>query len=195
MLRKVSNSMSRNVLLMLVFVFPLASMGCTGTHERVSQSASASDRNQQLAAELTRQASGLIHSDPDEAMRLLRLATEADLFYGPAHNNMGVVLLNRGQLYEAAEEFDWARRLMPGHPDPRINLGIALERGGKVEDAEEAYASAIEVYPGHLPAVQAMARLHIRSGLHTEETEELLQEIILRGSDEWRHWAMSHLKN
>lgn len=185
--------MSRVVFFVLIYVCFLATMGCEGTQRRDDRIVSDSERNQQLAAELTRQSSGFIDSDSDEAMRLLRLAIEADLFYGPAHNNLGVILLNRGQLYEAAEEFDWARRLMPGHPDPRVNLGIALERGGKVEDARDAYASAIEVYPGHLPAIQAMARLQLRTGFRTEETEELLHEIVLRGSEEWRDWAKSHI--
>ena len=126
-------------------------------------------------------------------MRLLRRAVEADLFHGPAHNNIGVILLNCGNLYQAAEEFDWARRLMPGHPDPRINLGLALERGGKVEDALEAYASAVEVYPGHLPSIQALARLQVRSGIRDEWTDELLLEIVYRGNESWKTWATSQL--
>ena len=80
---------------------------------------------------------------------------------------------------------------MPGHPDPRINLGIALERGGKVDDALEAYASAIEVFPGHLPSIQALARLQIRSGQRDEWTNELLEEIIQRSNEDWKRWAKS----
>ena len=167
--------------------------GCGVTQSRLSEDESSSVRNQQLAAELTQQATELIHSNPDEALRLLRLAIEADLFHGPAHNNIGVILLGRGELYEAAEEFDWARRLMPGHPDPRINLGLALESGGKLDDALDAYASAIEVYPGHLPAMQAFARLRIRTGERDELTDELLSEIVYRSDDTWKHWALTQL--
>jgi len=150
-------------------------------------------RNQQLAAELTSRAAELISEDPAEAACLLREALDADLFHGPAHNNLGIIHLQNGKLYEAAEEFDWARRLMPGHPDPRINLGLALERGGKVDEALDAYASAMEVYPNHLPAMQALARLQLRSGRADDETLSVLSEIRHRSSDEWRAWAAQQL--
>lgn len=180
--------------LRLVLLFALVALvGCQGSNAVRQEQAAGTPRNQQRAAELTQQATQLIDSDPHEAMRLLRLAIDADLFHGPAHNNIGVILLNRGDLYEAAEEFDWARRLMPGHPDPRINLGLALERGGKVEEALDAYASAIEVYPNHLPAVQALARLQIRSGQIDDGTQELLAQIRQRGNEEWRVWANGRL--
>lgn len=167
--------------------------GCGLTPDRTHNGPSGSARNQQLAAELTEKATAFIVSDPDKALQLLREAVEADLFHGPAHNNIGVLLLERGQLYEAAEEFDWARRLMPGHPDPRINLGISLERGGRVDDALEAYASALEVYPEHLPSMQALVRLQVRAGVHDAQTRDLLHQVVQRGDEPWRKWARSQI--
>jgi len=82
------------------------------------------------AQELSREAADLVHDQPERAEALLRQALVADLFYGPAHNNLGVVYLERGDLYAAANEFEWARKLMPGHPDPRTNLPLTLERTG-----------------------------------------------------------------
>ncbi len=89
-------------------------------------------------------------------------------------------------------EFDWARRLMPGHP-ARINLGPALERGGKTDEALDAYASAIEVYPNHLPAMEVLARLQIRSGQDDEGTRTMLSEIAYRGDERWKSWARTQL--
>lgn len=166
--------------------------GCASSQQR-ERNSSAGARNQQLAAELTNKAVDILFDDPIEAERVLRQAIQADLYYGPAHNNLGVLHLNRDELYEAAEEFDWARRLMPGHPDPRINLGLALERGGKIEDALDAYASAIAVYPNHLPATQALARCQIRYGYRDEWTDNLLETIVYRGSVEWKLWARTQL--
>lgn len=171
----------------LVFSITLQ-QGCASSQQR-DRNIATGVRNQQLAAELTNKAVGLLFDDPVEAERVLRQALQADLYYGPAHNNLGVLHLNRDELYEAAEEFDWARRLMPGHPDPRINLGLALERGGKIEEALDAYASAIEVYPNHLPATQALARCQIRYGHRDGWTDELLKAIIYRGTAEWKSWA------
>ncbi len=48
-------------------------------------------RNTVRAQELSRQAADLIESDPEGAERLLREALSADLFFGPAHNNLGVL--------------------------------------------------------------------------------------------------------
>lgn len=168
-------------------------IGCQATVQRGADSVSGDIRNPQLAAELTQQAIDLMTDDSEEAMRLLRAAIDADLYHGPAHNNLGVLLLNNGELYAAAEEFDLARRLMPGHPDPRINLGIALERGGKTSEALEAYASAIEVYPQHLPSLQALARLQIRTENTDETTESMLQIIAARGDTAWSQWARRQL--
>lgn len=150
-------------------------------------------RNTGRAAELTAEAVDLLDKDPTASERLLREAIRADLYHGPAHNNLGVLHLKRGELYQAAEEFDWARRLMPGHPDPRINLGIALERGGKVHEALDAYASALEVYPDHLPAMQALARCQVRHGETDGHTEEFLRTIAFRGSNAWQSWARDQL--
>ena len=182
---------------MIWSVFSLALFFQTGcaSHRLSDRNEKSSVRNQQLAAELTNEATALLSEDPVKAEQLLRQALKADLYYGPAHNNLGVLHLQRDELYEAAEEFDWARRLMPGHPDPRINLGLALEQGGKIDDALEAYASALEVYSNHLPAIQAIARCQIRHGLRDSQTDELLKGIIFRGSPEWRSWAKTHLRD
>src|SRR5215813_9772856 len=97
----------------------------------------AATRQVQEAERLNVLAADMIDSNPEEAERVLREALTKDLFCGPAHNNLGVLLLKQTKLYEAAHEFEWARKLMPGHPDPRVNLGLALERAGKLADALE----------------------------------------------------------
>lgn len=94
------------------------------------------------AERLTKEAADLMTGDAAEAEELLHQALAADLFFGPAHNNLGVLFLQRGELYEAAHEFEWARKLMPGHPDPRFNLAMTLERAGQVEEALASYSAA-----------------------------------------------------
>lgn len=148
------------------------------------------DRNSERAGRLTREAAALIHSNPGKAEELLRAALTADLYHGPAHNNLGVLYLKQGKLYEAAGEFEWARKLMPGHPDPRMNLALTLERAGRTGDALDAYRTALEVHPDHLPTIQAMTRLQLRSGRKDARTASMLDEIALRAeTEEWRNWA------
>jgi tetratricopeptide (TPR) repeat protein len=105
-------------------------------------------------------------------------------------NNLGVILLGKGDLYGAAHEFEWARKLLPGHPEPRLNLALTLEQAGRIQDARAAYMSALEVYPGYMPAVQGAARLAVAEGREPDELRRWLEQIALEGESEaWREWA------
>ena len=151
---------------------------------------SATTRNTVEAERLTREATEWMHDDPAKAEAILREALTADLFFGPAHNNLGVLFLKQGKRYDAASEFEWARKLMPGHPDPRVNLAITLEEAGRVDDALASYSAALEVAPTYLPAIQGLARLSIRSGRENEHLEQWLETIALQGQDRtWIEWA------
>ena len=142
------------------------------------------------AERLTKAAADLVLERPEEAERLLRRALGEDLFFGPAHNNLGVIFLERGELYAAASEFEWARKLMPGHPGPRLNLAITLDRAGRAEEARAAYTATLEVYPGHLGAIQGLARLAVRSGERAPPLTQWLARIALEGETaQWRTWA------
>lgn len=169
----------------------LALCGCSSPRASGPyQPATEAERNPLRAQELTLKAADLIDSDPQQAERLLREALTADLYHGPAHNNLGVIYLKRNELYSAASEFEWGRRLLPGHPDPRVNLALTLERAGRTDDAIDAYTSALEVYAEYLPAMQGLARLQLRAGKTDDRTAGLLREIALRGeTEEWRQWA------
>lgn len=158
------------------------------------QTPAATDRNSLRAQELTQQAVELMDEDPVKAEGLLRQALAADLFFGPAHNDLGVLFLRKSQLYEAANEFEWARKLMPGHPDPRMNLALTLEKAGRIEEALCTYGTALEVYPGHMPTMQALARLQLRHNRTDDQTTKMLNEIALAGeSPQWRQWAQKQL--
>ena len=144
------------------------------------------------ALKLSKDAAELIGNDPATAERMLRDALSLDLYCGHAHNNLGVVFLSEGKLYEAASEFEWARRLMPGNPEPRVNLGMTLERAQRVDEAIVAYRSALEVVTEDIGAMQALARAQVYHGREDEQTPRLLREISLRGEDEaWRSWAQA----
>jgi Flp pilus assembly protein TadD len=177
-----------------VLLIALALVACRATGSGPYEPSSEAARNPALAQELSSKAADLLESDPVEAERLLRDALSADLFFGPAHNNLGVVFLKAGKLYEAAGEFEWARKLMPGHPDPRMNLALTLEQAGRTDEAIQTYKTALEVFPGHVPTEQALARLYLRSGNRSDSLTPLLERVALHGeSPAWRTWARSHL--
>jgi Flp pilus assembly protein TadD len=151
-----------------------------------------SARNPVEADRLSRQAADAIESgDLDDAEKLLRRALAHDLYWGPAHNNLGVVFLERGKLYEAANEFEWARKLMPSQPDPRVNLGICLDRAGRSEDAMASFEAALEISPEHLPAIQGAALVAVRSGVAEDRVAGWLDAIASLSDHQWRRWALA----
>ena len=95
-------------------------------------------RDEHRASVLVAEAAAARDMDRAKAEALLREALTADLFHAKAHHNVGVLLLARGDLYGAAHEFEWARKLLPGHPEPRLNLALTLESAGRTRDAEAA---------------------------------------------------------
>lgn len=169
---------------LLSVTIALAMVGCA-TSTSVYTPQTQSQRDPLRAQRLTLQAVDLAPTNPAKAEALA-----SDLYHGPAHNNLGIIFLKRGQLYEAASEFEWARKLLPGHPDPRVNLAMTLEHAGRSDEALATYTAALEVYPSYLPAMQGLARLQIRRGTPDEKTDLYLREIAMRGDTaQWRNWA------
>jgi tetratricopeptide (TPR) repeat protein len=163
--------------------------GCGDTTRGPYSDRAAQPRDIGKAEALYQQALADIH-DAAKAQELLRRALDCDLYHGAAHNNLGVLLLREDRLYDAASEFEWARKLMPGHPEPRANLAIALERGGRHVEAIEAARSALEARPGHLGAMKALAMIQIRQGTVDAGTDECLLAIVTRAEEPaWRAWA------
>lgn len=182
---------ARTAGLLLAVALATTAAGCRSAAHSPYTTPSEVSRSTVEAESLSRRGADLVASDPARAESVLREALTKDLYYGPAHNNLGVLYLKQQKLYEAANEFEWARKLMPGHPDPRVNLAITLEMAGKVEEALASYGAALEVYPEYLPAVQGMASLTLRAGKKDERLAGWLETIAMRGdSAQWREWAL-----
>jgi tetratricopeptide (TPR) repeat protein len=182
--------------LLLVALTALTPLAACSSSSRSSPYAplSESERDGDKARKLNAEAAKLMDSNPAKAEKLLREALTADLYAGAAHNNLGIILLRDGDLFGAAGEFEWGRKLLPGLPEPRLNLALTLERAGRTDEALATYATALEVYPDYIPAIEATAELEVRSGKADEHTRKLLDEISLRGeSERWREWARVQL--
>lgn len=167
--------------------------GCSSNRdEGPYRSTGTQRRDVPKAEQLYQEAKPLLVTDPAKAEDLLRLALAADIYHGGAHNNLGVLLLQQERLYDAAEEFEWARKLLPGNPEPRVNLAIVLDRAGRAGDALDAAKTALEVMPGNLPAIQITALLQVRDGTTDAGTVALLDQISMRSDQaDWRTWAVA----
>lgn len=132
-------------------------------------------------------------TDLETASEAFRRALEADLWYAPAHNNLGLTLLHEGRAYEAAWEFHYAAKLMPGSVSATNNLGLVMERVGRLDEAIELYHDALKISPENIEVMGHLARAYVKAGHQDRSLEDLLKELTLRGSDGWDLWARQHL--
>ena len=131
---------------------------------------------------------------PAEAEKAFKAALTADLFYGPAHNNLAIAYYRRKKFYLAAWEFQYAATLLPNKPEPKNNLGIVLEAVGRLADAQKNYAAAMALEPDNPRFIGNLARCRVRLGQRTPETRDLLQQLVLKDTrPEWVDWARREL--
>jgi len=191
--------MRHHARLALLMLIPLAACGC-----RASRSGPTDDymtvagdprRDTETARRHNARAVGLIGDDKlDDAERELKAALRADLFFGPAHNNLGNVYYRTRRYYLAAWEFQYAARLMPGKIEPRNNLGLVFEAVGRLDDAARWYDTALELSPESVEATANLARVRVRQGDKDDTTRELLGRVVMRDPrPEWSEWARKQL--
>lgn len=152
-------------------------------------------RNTELARKANQE--GLAHLEAGEleaARTAFRKSLTADIEFGPAHNNLGKVLYAQQKWYEAAWEFEYARKLMAKHPAPPNNLGLVLERAGELDRAVECYRGAVALAPDNVAYRANLVRGLIRRGDRTDEVVKLLRTLVKTDDrPTWRRWAEKQL--
>ncbi|MGB0768873.1 MAG: tetratricopeptide repeat protein [Phycisphaeraceae bacterium] len=142
-------------------------------------------------------AEGLEHLDRGElyqAEQAFKRAIEADLTFGPAHNNLGKLYFLRRNFYLAALEFDQAIDLMPKHAAPHNNLGLTLLEANKLDDAIESLRKATTLDPLTIDYQANLARALTQRGDQSEELITLLRAVAtLDERVQWRTWASHQL--
>jgi Flp pilus assembly protein TadD len=148
-------------------------------------------RNTDLARKLNAEAIGCIESGQwDRAEQLLHQALEADVTFGPAHNNLGNVYYHQSKFYLAAWEFQYAVKLMPYSIEPRNNLGMVLEAVGKFDDAVSSYNEALALEPANPQIIGNNVRARVRRGDRDTDVQRLLVKVVMNDSrPEWSSWA------
>ncbi len=133
-------------------------------------------------------------SQLDAAETEFKAALKADMFFGPAHNNLGMVYHRQKKLYLAAWEFQYASTLMPNRAEPRNNLGAVFEAVGKLDDAAEWYEAALQIEPDTPEVISNLARIYVREKRTDTRTRELLSEIVLKDHrSDLVEWAREQL--
>jgi len=133
-------------------------------------------------------------NDYDKAEQAFKQALEADVMFGPAHNNLGKVYYTQDLFYKAAWEFQYAIKLMPYHPEPKNNLGLVYESVGKLDDAIELYSEARIIEPDNPILIGNFARARLKRGDKGSDMRNLLTELLLKDTrPAWLAWAKDKL--
>ena len=133
----------RNVAVIAAILFVLGP-GCTDSTKQSGSNyetvTADPHRDHEAAQRYHREALRLLDSGQvAEAEKALKRSLEADVRFGPAHNNLGQIYFEQGKLYLAAWEFQYAASLMPKQAEPLNNLGLVLEKGGQIDEAVDRY--------------------------------------------------------
>ncbi len=99
----------------------------------------------------------LATEQPEAAIETLRMALRMDSSKAQTRNNLGFALVAAGREQEALRVFKAANR---APADAHYNVGVGLELRGAATRATEAYERALKSDPEHVPAREALARLH-----------------------------------
>jgi tetratricopeptide (TPR) repeat protein len=91
-----------------------------------------------------------------------------------AHAGLGMAEIERGQLADAATEFERAIRLKPGWAMPEYDLGLVLERQQRLAEAERHLRAAIDDDPDYIDFRTALFRLMGWQGRVREAQRELV---------------------
>ena len=67
--------------------------------------------------------------------------------FAEGHNNLGLVLLQSGNVQKAETEFKEAARLKPQYAEAHYNLALALRQEGKKADAQQEFERAYHLAP------------------------------------------------
>jgi tetratricopeptide (TPR) repeat protein len=108
----------------------------------------------------------------DEAERAFRSVLAKGGRAAYVHNNLGIVLQERGQHEKALAQFREAIRLDPRYPAPRILLGSSLLALGRTNEARAALERAVKLAPQEPLARLQLAKVLERTGDWTGAVEQ-----------------------
>lgn len=169
--------------------------GCVSSGPRYDTAHHHPPRNSQLARTLNAEGLELVGiSNLEIAKDKFQEAIEADLYYAPAHNNLGLVFMQLENYYEAAWEFQCAAKMMPHAPEPRTNLGLLYENLGRLDPAISEYETALKIDPANIVAMRHASRAYVKTGETDDKLKDALEKLLsIPDSGQWDYWARGQL--
>ena len=92
-----------------------------------------------------------------DELALYRDSAEKSPAKARPHNNFGAILLQRGRLTAAIDEFQKALRIKPDYADAHYNLGNALVKQGNLAKGISHFSKALDLQPNDVKSLNNMA--------------------------------------
>lgn len=126
------------------------------------------DKNPRAWAAYNNYGMAISEKNPTEEFNCYMTALSLNPNYADAHNNLAVVLYQRGRIDEAIDHFRTSLRLNPGNASAQNNLGGALSNQGKLDEAIRHLKQAILIKPTYTEAYVNLGKALMRAGRMTE---------------------------
>jgi tetratricopeptide (TPR) repeat protein len=104
-----------------------------------------------------------------------------------AHNNLGYVLRQKGQVDEAIVQYQKALEIDPGYANAHYNFGNALFQKGRVDEAMEHYQKALEIQPQYAEAHNNLGNVLRQKGRVDEAIIQYQKAVVIEPD-----FAMAH---
>ena len=117
---------------------------------------------------------------PAEALAASRIEVERFPGSANAHNTHGTALLALDRLDEAAESFQRALELAPGHKNARWNMAETRRHQRRFVESLRWYRSVLDIDPEFAPAHAGMGDALFRLGRYEQAAKSLEQAISLQ---------------
>jgi len=122
-------------------------------------------------------------SRPQEVRAVLLKAIESDPRQAELHHELGMFLVESGDLDGGLAEFEKAVELGPSNPEMLNALGVALMQKGDGERAMQIFEKCVRLAPNFGLAVLNMATLYLSAG-KADKAHDVLSEFLKRNPED-----------
>jgi len=182
--RRISHATIRVAAACLTAIALLAIAGCTIPTSSAEQGTS----RLKEAIKLSEQADAARKAGKtDEAIDLYKQAIGLDKDLYGAWNNLGTMLMEKGQYLPASDALKTAAGLAPGDPRPLENLGLVYHRAGWDAEALRYFRQALERDPTRVESLRGMAVCAQRLNAADDDLlDDLRRALLVETDPQWR---------
>jgi len=150
-------------------------------------------RRQRREALEAYQRAAKLHADGEyeRALEVYRQALDLDDQLYAAWNNMGQLLMLKGNYSDAVGAYQIAAELEPTDPRPVYNIGLAYQQVGWAQDAHRSFDMALERDKNYIPALRGLVRSAELAGMGDRELlAKIKRAMLIENEEEWREYFL-----